>query len=227
VTSRRALSLRAIAAIAAAFGDLKERVVFVGGTVPALYPIEEGVDIRPTTDVDCIVNVATTVEYYAFFHALRTRGFTECTDEGAPICRLLHDDLRVDVMPSADTAIGPTNRWYAEAMREAAEYDVVAGVRVRAITPLYFIATKLEAFRSRGDGDFIASHDLEDVLAVLAGLPTARGEITAGAASVELARLMQLESFVDAIPGHFDGHAAGQDRGRRVAAWLRTLTAAR
>ncbi len=228
MSSRRAESLHAIAAIATALGDVNDQVVFVGGTVVALYPLEEGVDIRPTVDVDCVVNVATTLEYYAFLEKLRARGFVECADDGAPICRFVHGGIRVDLMPSADTALGPTNKWYTAALRDAASY-LANGVRVRAITPMYFIATKLEAFRGRGRGDDMASHDLEDLLAVVAGLPSVRAEIAASSVDVasavrrELAGLMRVEAFVDALPGHFDGNAAGQARARIVAAWLRTL----
>ena len=52
-----------------------------------------------------------------------------------------------------------------------------ADLEVRAITPLYFVATKLEAFAGRGRGDYQASHDLEDVLSVLAGLDSLRAEV--------------------------------------------------
>lgn len=228
MTSRRAASVRAIASIATALSDLRHQVVFVGGTVAALYTTDEGVDIRPTVDVDCVVNVATMIAYYAFMDMLRARGFADCTDQDAPLRRLVHGGIRVDVMPSVDTAMGPTNRWYADAMRVSAEYDA-DGIGVRAITPIYFIATKLEAFRGRGGGDYMASHDLEDLLAVLAALPSVRDEIASARDGValavrqELAEMVSVEEFVDAVPGHFDGHAVGQERARRIATWLRTL----
>ena len=228
--SSRAASLAAIATVASALGDLAERVVFVGGTVVALYPLEGGADVRPTVDVDCVVNITTTSEYYSFVERLRARGFRECTDEGAPICRHVCAGIRVDVMTTADTAIGPTNKWYAAAMRDAATHDA-GGARVRAITPAYFVATKLEAFRGRGNGDYVASHDLEDLLAVLAGMPPLRDAIVAAASGVltalrgELAALMANESFVEALPGHFEGDAAGQARAREVSGWLRGLRA--
>jgi len=52
VSSRRDASRAAIAAVARALGDERNRVVFVGGTVAALYPLAHGVDVRPTVDVD-------------------------------------------------------------------------------------------------------------------------------------------------------------------------------
>ena len=183
-TSRRDSSRAAIATVARALGDERRRVVFVGGTVVALYPLEGGADVRPTVDVDCIVNVTTLGAYYAFVERLRAFGFGACTDEGAPLCRLVVSGIRVDVMGAADTALGPTNRWYAAAIAAAEAHSVASDLEVLAISPLYFVATKLEAFHSRGRGDYIESHDLEDVLTVLSGLPSLRAEVAAADSGV-------------------------------------------
>jgi len=47
--------------------------------------------------VDCVVDLATTADYYAFVERLRALGFCECTDESAPHCRLVYADIRVDI----------------------------------------------------------------------------------------------------------------------------------
>ena len=139
-------------------------------------------------------------------------------------------NIRVDFVPTGNTAIGPSNRWYPEAIADAAPYRVADGLDVLAITPVYFVATKLEAFRGRGRGDYEASHDLEDILTVLAGIEALRSEIREGASHVatsvrnELATLAGVEAFVDAIEGHFEGDAAGQHRARVVHEWLKSLT---
>jgi predicted nucleotidyltransferase len=229
VSSRRASACAAIATVARALQGEKDRVVFVGGTVTALYPLEGGVDVRPTIDVDCVVDVATTSEYYAFVAQLRTLGFSECADEGAPLCRLVHSGIRVDVVATSATGIGPTNRWYREAVAGAAVYPVAADVNVLAITPVYFVATKLEAFRGRGGGDYQASHDLEDLLAVVAGLSNLREQISHGTSTVERAVGQELrvlgtkEAFVDAVRGHFEADDAGHVRATLVVEWLATL----
>ncbi len=87
MSSRRDASRAAIASVARALGEECSRVVFVGGTVTALYPLAHGVDVRPTVDVDAVIDVVTTADYYAFVEGLRGRGFLECTDDGAPLCR--------------------------------------------------------------------------------------------------------------------------------------------
>lgn len=231
MTSRRASARAAIETVARALVGESPPAVFVGGTVTALYPLGGGVDVRPTLDVDCVVDLATTAEYYAFVERLRRRGFTECTDEDAPLCRLVYAGIRVDVVATADTGVGPTNRWYRDAVAEAALHRLADDLEVRAITPVFFVATKLEAFRGRGGGDYFASHDLEDILTVLAGLPALRDEIAradtdvARALRAELVGLRAKEAFIDAVPAHFEGDATGQDRADEVLAWLASLAA--
>jgi hypothetical protein len=83
MSARRVSALEAIATIAQGLAEEANRVLFVGGTVTALYPLEDVSDVRPTEDVDCVVDVATTAAYYAFMDGLRSKGFTLCTDEGA------------------------------------------------------------------------------------------------------------------------------------------------
>ena len=203
--------------------------MFVGGTVTALYPLEGDVDVRPTLDVDCVVDVGSTAHYYAFIDRLLARGFRTCTDDGAPLCRLVYQEILVDVVPATSTAIGPTNRWYQEAILHAESHAIAAGVDIQAITPLYFVATKLEAFRGRGRGDYQASHDLEDLLGVIAGLSDLRTRIADATSDVatavrdELVELRARDAFIDAVPAHFDGDVSGQERADELLEWLRSL----
>jgi len=43
----------------------------------------------------------------------------------------------------------------------------LSGVKIRVVSPGYFLATKFEAFQGRGGGDYAASHDLEDIVFLL------------------------------------------------------------
>ena len=86
------------------------------------------------------------------------------------------------------------------------------------VTAPYFFATKLAAFESRGGGDYLASHDLEDVIAVLDGRPEITEEI-AGADQVlrnhlaqRFAELLRDPDFESALPGHLPGDTASQAR---------------
>lgn len=46
---------------------------------------------------------------------------------------------------------------------------VVNGMVIRHISAPLFIVTKLEAFAGRGNADYLFSHDLGDILAVVVG----------------------------------------------------------
>lgn len=231
MSARRASALASIETVARALAGERPVAVFVGGAVTAFYSLEGVIDVRPTLDVDCVVDLSTTAEYYAFVQRLRQRGFTDCTDENAPLCRLVYAGIRVDVVATVATGLGPTNRWYREAVLNSALHRLAEDLEVRVITPIFFVATKLEAFRGRGRGDYLASHDLEDILTVLAGLPALRDEIARGNADVSQALRAELndfrakEAFIDAVPAHFEGDAAGQARADEVLAWLATLPA--
>ena len=73
----------------------------------------------------------------------------------------------LDVMPTDRAVLGFGNRWYEEAVRSAFQYILPSGTPILLITAPVFIATKLEAFADRGAGDFLASHDLEDITTVV------------------------------------------------------------
>jgi hypothetical protein len=104
-------------------------------------------------DVDCVVDVTTTSAYCDVVKRLHDLGFKTCTDEGTPLCRLVYRGILVDLVATTDLAVGPTNRWYRDAVREAALYEVASDLTVLAITPMYFVATK-SPIRSSGKGPF-------------------------------------------------------------------------
>jgi hypothetical protein len=118
--------------------------------------------------VDVIIDVATQVEYYKFSQRLRDHGFREDVD--GPICRWLFDTatgrMTLDVMPIDEKILGFSNRWYKEAIKEAFGVTLPSGITIRVVSPVYFLATKFEAFAGRGKGDYF-SHDLEDIVFVL------------------------------------------------------------
>jgi hypothetical protein len=102
-------------------------------------------------------------------------------------------------------------------MDTAKEVELEPGLRIRTVTAPYFIATKLEAFRGRGRGDFATSHDMEDLLAVIDGREEIAEEINvatdvgAYVAGV-LHSLIKDQAFLDALPGHLLPDTASQAR---------------
>jgi hypothetical protein len=139
--------------------------------------------IRPTRDVDAIVDVTSYAKYTALAERLRALGLGEDTTRGAPLCRWRHGQLIVDVMPTDATVLGFSNRWYPAAIETAQTFHI-AGHDVRVVTPALFIATKLEAFHGRGGDDVVASHDLEDIIAVVDGRAEIVGDVAAASDGV-------------------------------------------
>ena len=66
-------------------------------------------------------------------------------------------------------SLGFSNVWYKPALDSAVVHELEADLRIRAVTAVYFCATKLEAFAGRGKNDYQSSHDLEDLVAVMDG----------------------------------------------------------
>ena len=60
---------------------------------------------------------------------------------------------QVDVMPTDESVLGFSNRWYPMAIDTAQRLDI-AGYEVRVVTPALFVATKLEAFHGLGATTF-------------------------------------------------------------------------
>ncbi len=218
---------------AKALGGLRGEVVFVGGAVVDLF-ITDPAAPRPrfTEDVDVVVEVTTYAAWADLGSRLRALGFREDRREGAPLCRWVFEDLVVDVMPAFERVLGFTNRWYRHARKQSDERDLPEGVRIRAVTAPLFLATKIEAFGSRGDGDFVASHDLEDIVAVVDGRPTLVEEVRAAPPQLRrylataIRRWLDDVGFLAAVPGHLPGDAASQARAPVVLERLRAIAAA-
>ena len=165
-------NLEMIRHVARRLGDLRDRVVFLGGAATVLLITDKATpDVRVTTDVDVIVEIASRTDYYRLSELLRGLGFTEDTGEDAPVCRWRIDGIAVDVMPTNADILGFSNQWYPQALRLATTEEISEKMAIRVVTGPFFLATKIEAFYSRGKGDFIASHDMEDIVTLLDGRP--------------------------------------------------------
>lgn len=209
---------------------LLENLVFLGGAVTGLLVTDEGAGApRATLDVDAIAEITSYAAYAALGEQLRALGFAEDITPGAPLCRWVHRDAVLDVMPLDERILGFSNQWYRGAMHTAERRQLPGGLEIRVVTAPYFLATKLEAFRDRGRGDFLTSHDLEDLLFVVDGRETIVDEVEAAAPVLrnylrnEAAALLMAERFIDALPGYLLPDAASQARIGTVLERLRAL----
>ena len=207
-----------------------DEFVFVGGCTTGLFITDPAAGgIRPTKDVDAIVDVTSYAKYAALSERLRALGLAEDTTPGAPLCRWRRDNLIVDVMPVDEHVLGFSNRWYPAAIETAQRLDI-AGHNVRVVTPALFIATKLEAFHGRGGDDIFASHDLEDIIAVVEGRPEIVSEVAAasptyGATSARTSSAARQSRFVEALGGFLLPDAASQGRRGLLEVRLRSMVA--
>lgn len=205
-------------AAARVLGPLLDDLVFLGGcTTGFLLSDPASAGLRPTKDVDTITEVASYAEYATLSERLRGLGLSEDTSEGAPLCRWRHGQLIIDVMPTSEAVLGFSNRWYMPALGSAV-WVPLADLQLRVVTPVYFLATKLEAFRARGGGDVRGSHDLEDIMTVIDGRAEIVGEVQSAPLDVrtfiaaEFQQLMADRSFVDALRGFLMPDDANQAR---------------
>lgn len=125
--------------------------------------------------------------------------------------------------------LGFGNEWYRPALEAAVEIVLPSGARIRRVTAPHFLATKLAAFDGRGEGDYVMSRDMEDVVAVLDGRPGIVDEVAGCDATLrrhlteKLAILMNDQGFLEALPGHLPGDAANQARVPLILERIRTI----
>lgn len=160
-----------IKAVHDALEELAEQVVFVGGATVSLYAQRQALEFRPTDDVDILIEIYSRAEYIELEQKLRNKGFAPDSTASFVGRFTIDDKITVDVMPTLPEILGFSNPWYPKAFAHAIKKEIEAGVYINIFTAPYFIASKLEAFKSRGknqqgelDGRF--SQDLEDIVFV-------------------------------------------------------------
>lgn len=223
-------NLAMVEVAAQALGELCESLVFVGGCATGLLVTSvRAHDIRATEDVDVVTKVATVGGYHEVEKRLARRGFKHDVSADAPICRWIGAGITLDLMPSEPGVLSFHNRWYPLAVQTAHPVQLPSGRTIALIAAPVFIGTKLEAFHDRGGGDFLVSHDLEDIVTVVDGRPTLTGEVEAAPADLraylkkQFRELSSTDDFLDALAGHLPGDAASQARLPRLIRRIREL----
>lgn len=195
-----------LAFVARKLGNLVDELVFVGGCTTPLLVTEAAVPgLRPTDDVDCIVDVISLNEYYDVEAKLREKGFKNVPEV---ICRWHYEDISLDVMPTDKNILSFGNRWYKSAIKNVTTHKIIYDLMIKVVAAPYFLGTKLEAFEGRGQNDFFASHDLEDIITVING----RAEIVDEIIQVDPALknylaqkfsgFLSKDNFYFSLPGH-------------------------
>jgi len=201
-----------MARVAKALGNLVGEVVFIGGAVaPLLQPHPPFSRARPTKDVDATVATRSYLDVERLNERLRTAGFRQ--DPLVP--RHLHrwttpEGDWLDLVPAGDPAGGSGQRWDQLAIETSVQADLEEGVTVRHARAPAFLALKWAAFQDRGRDDPMLSHDLEDLMALLASRPGIVAEVGAGHREIaqfvaHAARtLLSIPELGDLLAGHLN-----------------------
>lgn len=150
---------------------LERDFVFVGGAVVSLYADTIAEEVRPTDDVDVLLEIYTMYAYAEMEERLRSLGFKNDVTARF-VGRYLYDGLVVDFMPMSENVLGFSNRWYEDGYNNATTIALDERTTVKIFTAPYFLASKIEAFKSRGKNeqeeyDGRTSTDFEDLIFVL------------------------------------------------------------
>lgn len=167
---RRHPSIVRLQRVALALGPLAERVVFIGGAItPLLQSDPPFGEARPTRDVDAVTASATYGDVGRLHEALRARGFRQDPRETMHLHRWTSPDGDwLDLVPSGSHPGGSGQEWDQFALQSSVGVDLGDRVVVRHASAPAFLALKWAAYLDRGAADPFASHDLEDILALVA-----------------------------------------------------------
>jgi len=216
-----------LVAVARALGDdLLKEVAFLGGCTTGLLLTDKVSKeaVRYTDDVDLITHVIGFSGWIKFQTRIKKRGFKDSIEDNIN-CRMRLNDLIVDFMPDDEKILGYSNRWYGQALKEAKDYELQYNLTIQLVTPVFFIATKLEAYKGRGNNAPLQSRDIEDILNVFDGRDELVEEINHASLNLrsyiskELVSLLEHPDFEYAVQSTAQGQ---RDREERIFKQLDT-----
>ncbi len=219
MNNARTANIEMIKTVARKIAPMIEKVAFLGGATTGLLITDPAaVEIRPTLDVDIIVEILSRTEYYKLEDTLKSLGFKQSMKKDDPICRWLTGYIILDVMPTNEEILGFSNMWYSEALRNSVYIEIAKNFNVRVVTAPYFLATKIEAFYGRGKNDFLCSHDMEDIISIIDGRTELLDEIKKASNTLRqflaenFNKFLHNNAFIESISGNLLPDTASQAR---------------
>jgi len=212
----------AIRSVLDAFGPDSSPFVFVGGCILGLYARPMGAPLRATKDVDCISTLTPWVLQEKKLADMCGRGVLNPDPEVQCRYRIRGTEVDVDVLSPEGFNVGGVNPWFGRAAKAARPFDAGAGRTVMAVTPPYFLATKVVAFADRGP-DPQSSKDVEDIVALTVEVDTLVAQVDAEGMRSDIAELWTgaLKKYGlanDDVPDLVDWHLDRREAEHRVRA---------
>lgn len=160
------ISIETILILATALEEINDKVIYVGGAAISLYVEETYRDsIRPTEDIDIVLEIATFSELENLRIELSKKGIKQ-SHEDEVVCRFRYKGIKVDVMATKEIAWAPANKWFEKGFKNL-QTITINGINIQILTFPYFLATKFEAYNNRGKTDARTSKDFEDIVFLL------------------------------------------------------------
>src|SRR5262245_52529386 len=220
-------SLDRIAQVADALGDLRERVIFIGGAIAPLLQTQPPFPrARPTKVVDGIAATTSYRDMEALDQALRARSFRTPPPPSGSDARYDQTTVRLhvhkwlapggiefDLVPSGSHTGGTGSSWDQFALEAPETVELRPGLSIKHASAPAFLAMKWAAYRDRGIAAPLESTDLEDILALTASRPGLPDEVATSPPAVRAYVREQTAEFLrnpdagDLLAGHLNNAA--------------------
>jgi hypothetical protein len=215
-----------IKVLAEAFSKLKNKVVFVGGAVVELYCDDPARgEVRPTDDVDVVVELVNLGSYAALEEDLRAIGFNHDMFSSV-ICRYKYHDIVIDIMPTDEHILGFTNIWYKNGLQNSISYDLEYNLRIQIFTLPYFLGSKFEALKSERHGkDYRYNSDFEDIIYIFDNRINIKNELIESENDVKsylqksISELLKRPYIEEEIISNLEYSSSNQRKDRILSIW--------
>jgi hypothetical protein len=215
-----------IKVLAEAFTKLKNKIVFVGGAVVELYCDDPARgEVRPTDDVDVVVELVNLGSYAILEEDLRAIGFNHDMFSSV-ICRYKYHDIVIDIMPTDEHILGFTNIWYKDGLQNSISYDLEDNLRIQIFTLPYFLGSKFEALKSERHGkDYRYNSDFEDIIYIFDNRINIKNELIESENDVRnylqksISELLKRPYIEEEIVSNLEYSSSNQRKDRILSIW--------
>ena len=181
--------------------ELLSEVAFMGAMTTSLLVHEP---LNRLKDAHVVTQVLNAGDWPVFHKALQQRGFRLYAKDGLPY-RMENDGLVVDFLPNHESVAGYVNRCYRYALGSAEWFILENDLKIKLVTPVWCMATKLEIWKGKGSNHAMISYDMEDIFNLMTGRVKLVNEIRGAEPDVTnfilrgLEALLETDGFEDAL----------------------------